>query len=77
MIKSQGWDGDYTLVDSDGKPVAMNSWHSDFRGNANVIVGGKAPHKPSSGGTVWYASDSGTREVYASVYDMEWVKSLE
>lgn len=74
MIKAKGFDGDYTLVDRDGKPVAMNSEHADFRGDVRTIVGGKAPHKSSSEGKVWYAAGSGTLEVYPSCYDMKWVK---
>jgi hypothetical protein len=46
----------------------------DFRGNSDVIIGGRAPHKPSSTGRVWTADG---REYFPSVFDMQWVLTTE
>lgn len=51
-------------------PVRKNTKAYDFRGNVDTIVGGRAPHKPSSTGRVQCADGA---EFYPSVYGMQWV----
>lgn len=51
-------------------PVRKNTEAYDFRGNVDTIVGGRAPHKPSSTGRVWTADG---REYFPSVFGMHWV----
>jgi len=58
------WDGDVA------EPVLKNTKAADFRGHVDTIVGGRAPHKPSSTGRVWTADG---REYFPSVFDMKWV----
>lgn len=50
--------------------VLKNTKAADFRGHVDTIVGGRAPHKPSSTGRVWTADG---REYFPSVFDMKWV----
>ena len=69
MITSFDWSGRKCVLMKDGKPVERGSTHIDFRGDKDVIVGGKAPHKQSSSGAVY--TDNGA-EYYPSVFDMKW-----
>jgi hypothetical protein len=54
--------------------VAKGVTALDFRGDSDVIIGGRAPHKPSSTGRVWTADG---REYFPSVFDMQWVNTQE
>ena len=54
--------------------VAKGVTALDFRGDSDVITGGRAPHKPGSTGKVWTADG---REYYPSVFDMKWVLTTE
>ena len=44
---------------------------ADFRGDTHRIVGGSAPHKPSSTGRIRTGED---REFYPSVVGCAWIK---
>ena len=62
--------GSYTLCDECGDRVRKGQKLRDFRGDFCRIVGGTAPHKPSSVGRVETADG---QEFYASVVDCRWV----
>ena len=67
-ITKDGW----ALVHArTGAPVNEGDVVMDFRGEADTIIGGAPPHKPSSGGFVWTQDN---REVYPSVFDIKWVR---
>jgi len=68
-IAKDGW----LLVHSNTQqPVEDGEVVLDFRGEADTIIGGRPPHKPSSGGFVWTA---GNRELYPDVFGLKWVKT--
>jgi hypothetical protein len=66
-IKQGGW----TLVEN-GIPVLEGDVVTDFRGDTDIVRGGRPPHKPSSSGFVWTASG---REFYPDVFGLKWVKA--
>lgn len=67
-IQHEGW----TLVHKEtGKPVAMNEKVEDFRGDKDIVIGGRPPHKPSSTGHVWV---KGGGEFYPSVFGLKWAR---
>lgn len=68
-IKKDGW----TLVyERTGKPVMEGEVVLDFRGEADTIMGGRPPHKPSSSGFVWTQDG---KECYPDVFDLKWVQT--
>lgn len=68
-IKKDGW----ALVhERTGKPVLERDVVLDFRGEADTIIGGRPPHKPSSSGFIHTADN---REVYPSVFDLKWIRA--
>jgi len=70
-MNKNGW----TLVhEKTGEPAKIGETLTDFRGDTAVCSGGNPPHKPSSSGFVWTGKSPNTRESYASVYDLKWVK---
>lgn len=66
-IQQDGW----TLYKK-GSDLVMYSLDAvyDFRGDADVLLGGDPPHKPESTGRVYTEGGS----CYPSVYDLEWRK---
>jgi len=61
--------------DSDAQEgVLKGTKAATFRGEVHTIIGGRAPHKPSSTGRVWTADG---REYYPGVFDMKWVNTQE
>ncbi len=73
FITSKGYDGEqWKLVDAQlGMGINEGTACSDFRGDVEEIVGGRAPHKPSSTGHVHTASGG---DYYASVFGLKWVR---
>ena len=78
---SQGYDGEYKLVDAETgvtlmRGVTVTSGNNDLY----RLDGGKAPHKPGSTGRVYVtlmdygASPGSQREYYPSVVGAKWVK---
>lgn len=72
MIKASGYDGVYTLIDTQtGVPVEVNAVYSNRHGDQVIIRGGRAPHKPGSTGRVF------TRPIHgASNFDNEYFPSV-
>jgi hypothetical protein len=71
-MKSQGWDGEYTLVEEKNEtPVSKGAVFSP-----GTIEGGKAPHKPSSTGSVYLKPDGDRHhhQYYPSVIGAKWKK---
>ena len=59
------------LVDSNGNYVRKGDQYRDFRGDTDIIMAGRAPHKECSKGFVYRA---GGVKTYAGVYDLKWVR---
>lgn len=72
-ILSTGYDGKrWLLIDSvTQKSVKPKESVTSFRGEREVITGGRAPHKPGSTGRVWTNSGG---EYYPSVFCLEWIR---
>jgi hypothetical protein len=51
-----------------GKTVVEGEVVLDFRGEADTVMGGTPPHKPSSTGRVWVQGG----EFYPTVFDLVW-----
>lgn len=64
-MKSNGWDGRYTLRDDTGEEVHENTTLP----GGYVLTGGKAPHKSSSAGRVYTKCG---REFFPHVFDLKW-----
>lgn len=63
--------GNWTLVHiATGVPVAKGEEVNDFRGDADIVVDGRPPHKPSSTGMV----DVKRGSFYPSVFGLKWVQ---
>ena len=73
MITSQGFDGLYVLIDSEGNPVKHGAALTDQRGEKAILLSGKAPHNCNSEGRVYVKSNEWTLDRYPSVYGLEWV----
>lgn len=72
MNKHHITDGAWALInEATGFAVFRGEILPDFRGDAGVIVGGYAPHKPSSTGRVRTADG---QEFFPSVYGLKWIK---
>ena len=72
IITSERYDGVLCkLITSTGQDVQKGDTVKDFRGDLNVIVGGRAPHKSSSQGKVW--TDDFGPQYYPSVFKLQWV----
>lgn len=67
-IVSRGWDQDYALVDKKGRPV-----QSGVKIRGDVIVGGRAPHKPDSTGRVWVLERGRQQQYYPGGYGLTWL----
>ena len=52
-----------------GQPVNRGDVLQDFRGDCAAIIGGRAPHKPSSTGRVY--TEHG-RELFPGVFGCTW-----
>jgi hypothetical protein len=75
MNKHYIYDGAWALVHTEtGLAVYRGEILPDFRGDAGVIVGGRAPHKPSSTGRVHTANGG---ESFPSVYGLKWINCNE
>lgn len=73
MNKHYITDGAWALInEATGAAVFRGEILADFRGDAGVIVGGRAPHKPSSTGRVHTANG---QEFFPSVYGLKWIKT--
>jgi hypothetical protein len=67
-ITKDGW----ALVhERTGKPVSERDVVLNFRGEADTIMGGNPPHKPSSTGRVWVERG----EFFPSVFNLKWVRN--
>lgn len=77
MIESRNHAGRICiLVDNKTlKPLTAGSTVETFRGEKVELVGGAAPHKPSSEGFVYVKKPgaSFTKQYYAGVIDASWV----
>ena len=80
IIDSQGHDGRYVLVyQQTGEPVHSQHKILDTK-NGDIqwtVVGGRAPHKPSSAGTIDVVADDLTKQTrtwYPQVLYLEWRK---
>lgn len=76
MIKSQGWDQMYVLVDAESGEHARIGIVVDSRGEEWKLTGGRAPQHHNSQGKVWVEPlDTHllhSREFYASVFGLRW-----
>lgn len=72
-ITSTGHDGrKWLLIDEvTRRSVKEGEVLKDFRGDADTIVGGAAPHKPSSTGRVYVESGA---SFYPSVFGLVWTR---
>jgi len=81
MIKQQGHDGMYVLVDDPSQtPVAMGEEVCSQNGlgmvTAYKLEGGRAPHKPGSSGRIWVRESPihGQCEYFPGVCGLAWVR---
>lgn len=74
-------DGQRWVLRTKNGNAHVGSVYADFRGDMTVLVDGRPPHKPASSGHITIRDvgghDAPTREVYAGVCDMEWMKVVE
>lgn len=82
MIKSSGYDGVYTLMDTQtGMPVEVNAVYGNRHGDQVIIRGGRAPHKPGSTGRVFtrpiHGSPEFDYEYYPGVFELAWERDEE
>lgn len=70
MIKDKNWNNEeMKLVHADsGKLVQVGDFINDM-----TILGGSAPHKPSSTGRILVQKGKFKREFFPSVANLEWV----
>jgi hypothetical protein len=65
-----------TLVhESMNEPVKIDEVVKSFRGEPYRVIGGRAPHKSSSQGKVWYGDPQDEQiggEFYPSVLGLQW-----
>lgn len=71
MIESKDYQGraHYLKNVRTGQPVTRGQTLQDFRGERAAIVGGRAPHKPSSTGHIY--TEHG-RELFPGVFGCTW-----
>ena len=74
MLTSIGYDGKkWLLIDSyTQRSIKRGDILVSYKGEAYVIMGGSAPHKPSSTGRVRTAQG---REFFPSVVNCVWIKA--
>ena len=81
MIKQQGHDGTYVLVDDPSQmPVAIGEEVCSQDGHgmttAYKLEGGRAPHKPGSTGRIWVreSPEHHQCEYFPNVCNLAWVR---
>lgn len=69
MITSTNYAGRACILTHNGSPVKPGEILEDFRGDQARILGGQAPHKPSSTGQIYTSAGN----YYPSVFGCKWV----
>lgn len=73
MITSTDHAGRPCILTHNGTPVNQGEILEDFRGDQARILGGQAPHKPSSTGMIYTSAGN----YYPSVFNCKWIRETE
>ncbi len=68
--------GNWKLVTESGEAAVVGGEYADFRGEINILSGGKPPHKPSSTGKVYIKAGETSQEFYPSVIGLRWIEQV-
>lgn len=63
----------FALVREGGEAVSLGEVYEAHNGGEYELVGGDAPHKPSSSGKVYVKSGDGTCQFFPSVFGLKYM----